>query len=212
VGGVILPFCNLTATATMNVTLSTGYTTGNVLACPYQNLGGWDWGAVPLGVNGYAYGRGTYARVWFPQTSCTSISVVITDTANTAGYLEFSRLVVGSYWSPKYNTEFGLGYAIKDLSVHDRTEAGDLVSNRGIRYSSMNFDLKWLVPADRLQMTTILKGGGLTNPLLISLFPDNTDDWAKEQTFMIYGKLSQLSDVTHPLFGIYSTQLDIEEA
>lgn len=210
VGGVILPFCNLTSTAIISVTLSNGFST-SANACPYQGLGGWDWGTVPLGVNGYAYGRGTYARIWFTQQSCSSLSITITDTANTTGYLEFSRLVIGAYWSPTYNTSFGLGASVKDLSIHERSEAGDLVTNRGIRYNSMNFDLKYLNTSDRLQMTTILKGGGLSNPLLISLFPDNAEDYAKEQTYMIYGKLPQMSDIIHPMFGIYSTQVEIEE-
>ena len=211
IGGVILPFCNLTSTATINVTLNTGYTTGNILTCPYQNLGTWDWGSLPLGVNSYSYGGGTYGRVWFPQTSCTSLTITISDSANTSGYLEFSRLVVGAYWSPKYNTSFGMTSTTKDLSSNARLESGDLVSNNGIRFNAITFDLKWLDPTDRNQLTSILKGNGVTKPLLISLFPDNSEDWGKEQNFQVYGKIPQVSNITHTLFGIYSSQIEIEE-
>lgn len=211
VGGIIFPFCNLTSTATATIKFDTVTVANTVAVCPYQALGGWDWGAIPLGANGYAYGRGTYARVWVPQISVTVIEVTITDTSNTAGFLEFSRAIIGAYWSPTYNVSFGLGTSVKDLSSHSRSEAGDLITNRGVRFSSMSFDLNYLNPSDRMQMLTILKGGGMSNPLLISLFPDNSEDWAKEQTYQIYGKLPQMTEVVHPMFTIYTTQIEIEE-
>ena len=218
IGGVVLPFCNLTSTATISVVLKTGgslgttvLSTSSILACPYQNLGMWDWGAVPLGVNNYSYGGGTYGRIWFAQTSCNYISITITDTENTSGYIECSRIVAGAYWTPKYNTSFGLSSSMKDLSEHTRMESGDLVTNRGITFTSLSFDLNWLAPSDRLQFSNILKRGGTSSPLLISLFPDCTEDWGKEQVYQIYGKLSQLNPLTHPIFEMYSTQVEIEE-
>lgn len=232
VGGVVLPFCNFSPTATIRVRgwtnsapthsgtaenptiTATGtlvFDTGTIDACPYQQLGLWDWGAIPFGVNSYAYGGGTYARDWVTeQLSCTSISVEVVDT-NTSRYLEASRMIVGPYWSPIYNTSFGLSTSMKDMSSHERSESGDLITDRGIRYNTMNFDLKWLTPSDRLEFTRIVRGNGLPKPLLISLFPDNIEDWEKEQSHQIYGKLSELSDVQHPMFGIYSAQINIEE-
>lgn len=217
IGGVALPFCNLTSTATIRVYGYSGATlkfdTGNVYACPYQQLGLWNWGSLPLGVNAYSYGGGTYGRCWIPasvQTGCTSLDITITDSANTSGYIELSRLVVGSYWSPAHNTSFGLSATTKDLSSHQRTESGDLITNRGIKFNSLNFDLNWLTPADRLDFNRIVKGNGLPKPLFISLFPDNSSDWEKEQAHQIYGKLSQLSAIQHPIFDTYSTQLEIE--
>ncbi|NDB57216.1 hypothetical protein EB001_02015 [bacterium] len=235
IGGVILPFCNLSSAATIRVrgytgtaptlggtvdsptTAATGtlrFDSGVVMACPYQVLGLWNWGTLPLGVNSYSYGGGTYGRVWIPlasQAACTSLLIEIVDSQNQSPYIEASRLVIGSYWYPKYNTSFGLSSTTKDLSAHTRTESGDLVTNRGISYRSMNFDLKYLVPSDRLEFTRILRGNGLPRPLVISLFPDNTEDWDKEQAHQIYGKLSQLPDLVHPMFEIYSTTVDIEE-
>lgn len=236
IGGVALPFCNLSSTATIRVRGFTGTTptlggtvdaptvsttgatlkfdTGTVLACPYQQLGLWNWGSLPLGVNAYSYGGGTYGRCWIPagvQTACTSLVIEIVDSANTTSkYIELSRLVIGSYWSPVYNTSFGLSASTKDLSSHQRTESGDLITNRGTRYNSLTFDMNWLTPADRLEFNRIVKGNGLPKPLFISLFPDNSDDWEKEQAHQIYGKLSQLSAIQHPIFDTYSTQLEIE--
>lgn len=214
VRGVILPFTNLTSTATISVTVvgGSGYTTGNVLACPYKQTDLWDSSYLPQGANSYAYGSGTYARVWFPaQQTCTGLSIVITDTNNTAGYVEASRLVVGDYWSPQYNTSFGLMAAPKSLSANMRTESGDLVTNRGIQYNTMSFDLTWLTPTDRAIFTKIMKANGINKGLLISLFPDASEDYDKEQTFQIYGKLTQVPDLTHPMFSMYSSKVEIEE-
>ncbi len=231
VGGVILPFCNLTSVATIRVRGYTGaaptlggtvdnptitatgtlvFDTGNVAACPYQQLGLWAWGTLPLGVNSYSYGGGTYARVWFDQRSVTSLVIEIIDT-NASKYIEASRLVIGSYWSPTFNTSYGLSLASKDLSEHNRTQSGDLVTNRGVRFNSMTFDLNWLTPSDRVSFNQIVKGNGLPKPLFISLFPDNNTDWAKEQSHQLYGKLSQLGAVSHPVYEMYSTQIEIEE-
>lgn len=214
--GVVLPFTNLTASATITVTPTGGTGTTPItglLACPYAQTDLWDSSYLPTGANSYAYGSGTYARAWFPAAqTCTGLTILLTDNSNTAGYLEASRLVVGDYWSPVYNTSFGLTSQPRSLSSTMRTESGNLVTNRGIQYNSMSFDLAWLTPSDRAIFTKILKSNGINKPLLISLFPDSTsDDYDKEQTFQIYGKLSQLSDITHPMFSVYSSKIEIEE-
>ena len=221
VGGVALPFCNLTSTATIRVqgfstangTGTQVFDTGTVNACPYQPLGLWAWGSIPLGLNSYAYGGATYARAWRAnneQTSCLSLKITIVDTANTTGYIELSRLIVGAYWSPKYNTSFGLSSSTKDMSEHSRSESGDIVTNRGARYNTLNFDLKYMDPSDRTEFTKITRGSGLPKALFISLFPDDPDP-AKEQLHQIYGKLSQLGGISHPMYEMYSTTIDIEE-
>lgn len=232
IGGVIFPFCNLSSNATVRVRGFTGtlptpgsgatptagvngtlvFDTGVISACPYQNFGLWNWGSIPLGVNSYSYGGGTYARAWIPTPgACSSLLIEFIDTACSSNYIEISRIVAGSYWSPKYNTSFGLSTGSQDLSQHSRSESGDLITNRGVRYRNMKFDLNWLPPADRLEFTRILRGNGLPRPLFISLFPNNSEDWEKEQAHQIYGKLSTLQDITHPIFEIYSTSIEIEE-
>jgi hypothetical protein len=219
VGGVALPFCNLTATATIRVqgystingTGTQVFDTGTINACPYQPLGLWAWGSLPIGLNTYAYGGGTYARCWLPngtQTTCLSLRIEIVDTANTS--IELSRLVIGSYWAPTYNTSFGLTAGTNDLSENSRSESGDIITNRGTRHSTLNFDLKYMNPADRTQFSKIVRGSGLNKALFVSLFPDDPEP-EKEQLHQIYGKLSQLGGISHPMYEMYSTTIDIEE-
>lgn len=232
VSGIILPFCNLSSVATIRVRGYTGtaptmggtvdaptisatgtlvFDTGNIACCPYAQLGLWDWGNLPLGVNAYSYGGGTYARVWVGSTyTCTSLAIEIIDS-NTSKYVEAARLIIGNHWSPTYNTEYGLFTAIKDLSTHQRTQSGNLITNIGPRANAMTFDLNWLTPSDRMQFSNILRLNGLPKGIFVSLFPDNSTDWPKEQYHQIYGKLSQLGNITHPIYEMYSTQVEIEE-
>lgn len=235
INSVVMPFTNLnSSTASMTIT---GYsvaptltdsggqggatggtltTSFNAVCCPWNSLSLTAWGTNPIASNIYAYGGGTYARVWTTGTPITArwILIQISDnyTTSAAGrYIEISRLVLGTYWSPKYNTGYGMTNTIKDLSVHERTESGDLVTQRGPRFAALTFDLKWLEPADRVILSKIMLGNGMPKPLLISLFPDNSANWEMERAHQIYGKLMSMPGVSYSMLDIYSTQFDVEE-
>jgi hypothetical protein len=229
IGGVILPYTNLTSIATMKIVGYTGspsitgtvgaptitggsvvFDTGTVSCCPWTPAQPWGAESIPTGANTYAYGGGQCARVWIPeniQAAATKIAITIEDTSLT--YIEASRCIFGQYWSPTYNTSFGLGAGVKDTSSHARTIAGDLDTIRGTRSESITFDLKYLDSSDRDQLYRIIRGNGLPKPLFVSLFPDDAD-YGKEQIYQIYGKLSQLDSLIHPVFEIYSSSVTIE--
>jgi hypothetical protein len=186
--------------------------------CPWNTLG------LSTGSpNTYAYGGGTYARIWLSSTiqalSARYLVIKITDyyssTAVTLGkYIEASRLIIGRYWTPVYNTGYGMTATIKDLSAHDRTESGDLVTQRGPRFNSLSFDLAYLSPTDRIQMTKLLLGNGISKPLFVSLFPDNgstTNDYEMERAHQIYGKLMQTPGISYHTLDMYSSQIELEE-
>ncbi len=218
ISGVALPFCNLTATATLRIR---GYTeagdsvpvvdTGAINPVLVQPLGSWDWGAVPLGVNAYSYSGGTYGIKWLDNYySIKKLVLDIVDTANTSGYIECSKIVAGSAWSPIYNTGFGMNSTNVDTSVRNRSEAGDLITTRNPRYKSLSFDLSWMQTIDRQRFNEIMGGNGLSRSMFISLFPEDLDV-EKEQTYQIYGKLSSISGISHQMHTIYSGRVDIEE-
>lgn len=163
---------------------------------------------------------GTVASVQSNTQLTLAASNSFTSSGVTYGatniYIEASRLIIGPYWSPKYNTDYGLSNTVKDMSTHDRTDAGDLITKRGPRYSTLSFDLKWLDQADRIQLTKLLIGSGMSKPIFISLFPDNTDtglavDYEKERAHQCYGKMVQVPGVSYSTLDIYSTQIEIEE-
>ena len=218
ISGVMLPFCSLTSAATITVrcySVATGgspiYTLGPILAAPYTPLGMWSWGTIPLGVNAYSYGNNTYGRIWFDNTySVKRVEIDISDPTNPLGYIEVGRMVAGSHWSPTYNTAFGIPVTFPDSSVQERTDSGDLVTTIGTRTKKLSFDLNWLVASDRNTFTSLMQHVGVSKPIFVSLFP-NDPDASKEQIYQIYGKLPNVSQMSHTMHTIYASQINIEE-
>lgn len=235
VSGVVLPFTNFTTTATMRVkgytstlptiggtlgtpTLSGGsaavYDSGVINACPWVSGDAFALSTVPSGVSRYSYGGGTCARVWLSAADAavaiTGLSIEISDSGNPDNYLEASRLVIGQSWSPRFNTSYGVTASFSDLSNNERLESGDLVTNRGIQFKSLSFDLKYMIDTDRDKLISIFRGPGTTLPLFVSVFPNDSNS-GREGLYQIYGKLSQLDAITYSYLDVYSSKLSLEE-
>lgn len=217
VGCVALPFCNLSATATIRVRgytnvsdQSPAFNTGPQLACAPAAFGEWDWGALPLGVNAFSYVGGTYGAVWFPLNSVRKLVIDIDDSLSEASYIESARCVIGSYWSPKVNADWGAAIQMVDRSKHERSDASDLRTERGTRSRKINIDLKHMDPSDRAQLWNILGGNGMSYPVFMSLVPES-DDPVEEQTYQIYAKLTQQSKVAHQYHRAFQAPLELEE-
>lgn len=218
IGGVILPFCNLTSLATVRVRgfAEVGdalplFDTGAVYACPAPVLGMWNWGGQPLGSNAFSYGGAAYGRAWIPVPGAVKKLVVdIDDSTNPAGYIEVSRLVCGAYWSPQYNFDRNAPITPVDNSKHFRTESGDLVTDVGTRHRKLPINLSFLGPADRAALWNILMGNGMPRPILVSLYPNDVDA-ALEQTYQLYCKLMSAGPMSSPSFRRFANSLDLEE-
>jgi hypothetical protein len=214
--GAALPFCNLSSTATIRVR---GYTdaagtvlafdTGAVLACAYAPLGMSTWG-MPLGVNAFTFGGGTYARAWFAPVLVRKIVIDLADADNAASYLEAARLVVGASWSPKYNADYGASVTPEDASQHYRTDGGSLLTEVGARYRKLSIQLSHLTPLDRAEFWRIVRGNGKSRPMFVSLYPESADP-ELEQANQVYGKLPNIPTISTPFFNTYSAPCEIEE-
>lgn len=217
VGCVALPFCNLTATSTVRVRLYSqpgdviaSYDSGVVLFCPYSGFDLWDWGTLALGVNAFSYGGGNYGCVWIPITSCKKAVIDIVDTDNTAGYIEASRLVMGTYWSPDHQADYGVTLTPQDSSQQYRTDGGELMTDIGTRNRKIAFNLSYMSPNDRTTFWNIQRGAGLSRSLFFSLFPEDSDKHL-EESYQIYGKFSAVSAIGLPQLNAYSAPVEIEE-
>ena len=216
VGCAILPYCNLTSAATIRVQAYSDagvtqiYDSGVLNACQYAALGLWNWGYVPLGVNAFPYGGAAYAYMWFPIITAKQIKITLADPTNPSGHLDVGRLVVGTYWSPSVNASLGASVVVNDTSVHSRNDAGDLITTIGTRSRKMTFSLTNMPTADRANLMSILTGNGMPQPVLFSLFPQNTDP-VLEQQHMIYGKISTLSPIAVTQLDRYSAPVEFDE-
>lgn len=228
IAAVVMPYCNLTSTATVRVrgyTLTTDSTpafdTGTVLASPgplFTNPA--DWGTLPLGanawqqqtgVNKFAYGGGSYAYLYFPITAVTKLVIDIVDAANTAGYVELAKIVTGHYWSPAVNAEYGsVTMGFDETSTHERSDAGDLRTDRGVMTRNLTFGLSYMTTDDRDHLWRILRSNGMYRPMYVSISPESTDV-GDEQIYMIYGKLAKQSAIQYQFLNQYASTVQIEE-
>jgi hypothetical protein len=184
--------------------------TGAVLACGYSPLALWPWGTVPLGVNAFSYGGGTYARAYFTAGAYEKLVIDIVDADQTAAYVEAARLIVGAYWSPQYNAACGAAARVNDTTTNSRSQAGDLRSDVGTVSRSLPLSLEWVAEADRPRLWNILRGSAKSGPVFVSLFPEDADP-ELEQAHQIWGKLASDLAISHPMYGLFSAPLEVEE-
>lgn len=218
VGMVALPFCSLSSGATIRVrcyTYAADATpiidSGAQMAAEAPPFDVWGWGSEPLGVNAYAYGGASYGVLWLDAMHAVQKVVIdINDVSNPLGYIECSRIVAGPYWEPVNNADFGVEVNAADTSKHERSDAGDLRTDRGTVYKTMSLDLNFMPAQDRNALWKILRGNGMFRPVYLSLVPKATDAF-EEQVFQIYGKLSRSSALKYQFVNQYSSSLEIEE-
>lgn len=217
IGMVALPFCSLSSGALLRVrgyALAADTTpifdTGSQIAAAPPPFDAWGWGSEPLGVNAYAYGGAAYGIIWFTLSTVQKLVIDLDDSSNSLGYIEASRLVTGSYWEVINNAEYGVELGVGETSKHDRTDAGDLRTDRGVTYKTMSLDLSIMPITDRNNMWRIMRGNGMTRPVYLSLVPETADAF-EEQIYQIYGKLSRQSSIRYQFVNQYATKLEIEE-
>jgi len=215
---IILPHCSLTSTATARVKcyVNTGDTSpavdsGTVLCCGYTPLGIWGWGTTPLGVNAFTYGGGVYARVYFTTNAFKKLTIQIDDTDNTNAYLEHSRALIGQYWSPQTNPDYGGRVVMNDNSLQERNDAGDLRAERGPIYRTVAVDMNLISEADRPMVYELLRVNGSSRPLFISLYPEDGDP-SREQSHQVYGRMPDRQRALQMLsMNYYAAPLVVEE-
>ena len=209
---VVMPFNNLTNVATTQVQLYDAESAGILLL----NTGTVVSNFQILDTNGsdtykYSYGSTPIAVNYFTSTENVRRLVLTINNVDTPdGYIELSRVLCGEYWSPTYNTEYGLTVNINDTSTHSRSQAGNLVTDIGTINKSINFSLPYLLTDDLFILSKILLSNGMKTPVFISLFPQDTDT-TREAIYQIYGKLSSSSAIAHTNYLLYGSSMSVEE-
>lgn len=225
VGCVVLAFNNLTARATMQIrgytwedSLIPEYDSGAVECAPPPALGQFQWGS-PLGENFYrrggaslfAYGYGGYGVVWVPGgRAFRRMEVHISDPNNPDTYIEVGRLITGPWWAPQYNFDFNHSVGFEDSTQNRRTEGGDLRGEKAAKWRTIEFSLSNMKAEDRSAMLRLIRLYGVSEPLFISLFPENEDKML-EQSYQLWGKFSDSGKLTQPRYDFYATRLSVEE-
>lgn len=151
------------------------------------------------------FGGGKYIAKYFTPTAGTT-SFTITFSAS----VKVSRFIIGNYWSPKYNTNYGVQVGYDDSTSYDRLQSGDLYATLSPRNKTMQFDLQYMDESDKFTLFDIIKSIGKSKPIFVSVFPENTDQ-QKEQMYSLFGRLSSPSNISYVMYSMYSSSIQLEE-
>ena len=214
---VSLPCTNLTSAATIAVTLYSDaswttqiVTSGTINACPDTQIASLGYSSL----TGSLFQLGVLSKtsVWFPSTYSNVRSIKISLVNSVA--VDCARIVCGSYWQPTYNaSRDGLDLNITDTSQNSRTDAGDLVSDRGFIHDELQLQLALLTDTDRNNLLQLMRTVGTNRNILVSVFPSDYTDTANrnkatEQQYTVYGKRNN-SNLNYIIQGYSSSTMQI---
>lgn len=152
------------------------------------------------------FGGGKYMAKYFSIPAGISGPLTVTFSKS----VKVSRFIFGNYWSPVYNTNFGVQTGYQDLTSSERLQSGDIYTTVAPKFKTLQFDLQYMDESDKFKLFDIYRSLGKSKALFVSIFPEDSDK-EKEQMYSIYGKLSSLSNISYVMFTMYSSTLQLEE-
>lgn len=211
INGVILPATNLSSLATIRV-FTGEYDSTAVLACPNTLLDGYPG---QKNVNSFPYGGISKTAIWFPNiVTTTSLIITLNDPSKTSlgnpaypNYIDCSRIICGKYWEPSLNvSRNSLSLTIEDTTQTTRSDAGDLIADRGTINERLSFNFDLLTKTDKEELVKILKYVGTYKNLAISVIPESNS--RNEQDYIIYGK-KDVNSIDYVVHNFYSSSFSI---
>lgn len=224
VGAVVIPASNLGPSSTIRVRAYADEAgtkllqdTGKRWAAPGPifanedftqplNVNSFAFGA-PLNVNSFAFGVPPITAVYLSQHEAVC-RLVIDMEDPAAEFIDLSRLIVGRYFEPRYNPEYGQSDGVIDMSTNSRAASGDIKTDAGPRAKRMSFNLALIANEDRAQVLQILQRG-IGKWLFISLLPGHADA-EKERDKSIYGKPSSAGSMSWAYYSHHAATFEIE--
>lgn len=158
-----------------------------------------------LSSSAIGYGGGKYITAYVTLTASTTSFTV---TFNKS--VKVSRFLVGNYWSPTYNTSFGIRVGYSDATSVERLQSGDQYITPGPRHKTASLALDYITDSEKFKLFDIVKLLGKSKPVFVSAFPEDADK-EREQMYSIYGRFSNLPDITYAMFTKYTSSLELEE-
>lgn len=158
----------------------------------------------------YAYGGGNSQRLYFTQTTGKWVVINIADASGLQGYVETSRCILGKYWSPVINCDYGVGLTYQDETTQKITAASDLTSVLGIRKRKVKFNLSKMREADRIQTMNLMRANGKGYPFFFSLSPGDTSK-EFERDYDGWWKFSEISEMMMEFVDMQNMPMEILE-
>lgn len=151
------------------------------------------------------YGGGKYLVKYLDiVTPVSTLNVTLSKS------VKVSRILTGNYWTPQFNTGFGVTVGYEDTSSSERLQSGDLYTTNGPMHKTLGFDLQYVTETDKSTFWDIVRICGKKKPIFVSVFPEDTDQ-AKTQLYSCFGKFASLPTLNHYIYSMYSTSIQLEE-
>ena len=186
------------------------YDSGLVLAANPKPLGDLVWGLDPLGATLYTDWPYNVSTLWYSLVIGQYMRVTINDPASADGYIQASRLFVGSYFEPQFvGPEPGATMSLKESTITVRTEGGTRRAEPGSSYRVASVRLGLMEATDRARLFDILQRVGLRKDTFMSIFPAQGN--ALERDHQMQCNLQTLDPATITNFFRYEQTLNFEE-
>ncbi len=178
---------NLTSAAT--ITWDRGTTAGGNDVQDGSAINAWQ--IAPLEYSGRQFA----AWVVVTATSARYDKIVITDTANPAGYIEIAYVWMSDLWSTFYGPVVGLQHGVQDFSGSERSDAGALWINRRRRVRNVSMTLEGATPTEAAILHNLSVYCATTEPVL---YCADVADAAERQRYGFVGSMSELNAIEWP--------------
>lgn len=208
---------NLTSQATFrlqlyaaaNQTGSIVYDTGAVVALPALGWGEFGWGLTPWGGTVFSGWGSAFSDFWFTAVGALSFKITLNDAANPAGYIQVKRLLIGPYFEPAVNVEYGLQLSWQDNSTQIRTQGGSLRTDNRVLFRTLQARLSRMTTAERAVFTELVRTIGLRKETFVSVWPDAGG--SLERDYALLGKFTKMPQITNPNPANYVGDIQFEE-
>lgn len=151
---------------------------------------------------------------WFVGGAARSFKVIIHDPTNPDGYVQATRLVVGSYFEPVINMSRGLQLSWPEASKQQRTDGGTLRTDGFEPNRRWVIKLELLTEEERTTLLQIARDVGLRQDFFVSCFP--TVGGATERDYAGLVKFTQIPVLTYMTADLdiahFDTDLVMEES
>ncbi len=215
---IVLYGCNFSSAATLRVQLWDGENqTGSVVhdsgVNPALDAIGWGefgWGLSSWGATAFEDWASAFSVLWFPQVySARSFRITINDASNAAGFIQIKRLLIGAYFEPFVNFEYGLSATWVDNSVQTRTMGRSINTDKRAQFRSLSGNLSGLNASERAAFFEITRVVGLSTELFVSGYPEAGG--AMERDHALLCKFDQIPPVIATSYNRYSGQFSFVE-
>lgn len=208
---------NLTAGATWRARLWSGenqtgdllYDSGTVAPIQPKSLGDLEWGVDPLGASLFTGWKSSFSTLWFGAVSARSWRVDLDDPDNTDGFIQATRLMIGSHISARYNFSYGLTLQWRDRTEQQRTDAGSMRVIEREPYRQMRLALEFLRSDERPTWLDIGRRIGRRENVFVSAYPERGTALERDHAFL--ARLTDDIGHTHPNALSWASELVFEE-